>query len=270
MYCKYYGFEEPPFNITPDPRYLFLSETHQEALQHLLFGVRERKGFIQLTGEIGSGKTTVCRALFEQLDANCRTALVLNPRLTESQLLRAIMREFQIPNIARDRLTNYERLNDWLLERLRAGQDVVLVIDEAQNLPSTLLEMVRLLSNLETDNRKLIQTILIGQPELRDMLDAESLQQLRQRITIRYHLAGLNETETRSYLEHRMSVAGGSDIPIFEPRAIRRIYRYSRGIPRLINAVSDKALLAGFVYRTDRITAKLAKLAERELEGKQP
>lgn len=268
MYYEFYGFREPPFNITPDPRFLFLSAGHREALDHLRFGIQERKGFIQLTGEVGSGKTTLCRALFEMLGSQYATALILNPRMTESQLLRAIMGEFAVPHITRDHLTNYERLNAWLLERARENRDAVLVIDEAQDLSAAGLEQVRLLSNLETDDRKLLQIVLMGQPELRDLIDRPELRQLRQRITVRYHLGCLDRVETDSYIRHRMSVAGGRGIPYFEPGAVRRIWRYSRGTPRLINALADKALLAGFVHRTDRITAKLTKLAERELEGR--
>lgn len=267
MYTKFYGFTEPPFKITPDPKYLFLSEKHQEALNHLLFGIRNRTGFIQLTGEVGSGKTTVCRSLFQELDGRYATALVLNPMLSEGQLLRAVLQEFGIEKTARDRLTNYQILNEFLLGLVAKKRDAVLVIDEAQDLPPSLLEMIRLLSNLETDNQKLIQILLVGQPELRAKLNAPSLRQLRQRITIRYHLAPLNEAETQRYIEHRMAVAGGRGVPAFERAAIRRIFRYSHGVPRLINALADKALLAGYVLRSDVITGKLALRAERELEG---
>ncbi len=267
MYTQYYGFTEPPFKITPDPRYLFLSEKHREAFNHLLYGIRNRLGFMQLTGEVGSGKTTVCRALFQELDDRYATALILNPMLSEGQLLRAILREFGIEKIGRDRLGNYERLNAFLLELVRQGRDAVLVIDEAQDLSFPLLEMVRLLSNLETDNQKLIQIALIGQPELLDILKDPRLRQLRQRITVRYHLEPLTEEETRRYIEHRITVAGGRGVPTFEPAACRRIYRYSGGVPRLINALADKSLLAGYVHRRDVITAKLVKIAERELEG---
>ncbi len=268
MYYDFYGFTEPPFNITPDPKYLFFSDQHREALNHLRFGIRERKGFIQLTGEVGSGKTTTCRALFNELGPEYTTALILNPALSESQLLRAILKELAIPEVHRDRLANYELLNEYLLDKVRQKRDVVLVIDEAQDLSQNALEQVRLLSNLETDNQKLIQIILLGQPELRDKLDDPALRQLRQRITVRYHLGPLNRDETRRYLEHRISIAGGRGTPRFDDRAVRRIHRYSTGVPRLINAIADKALLAGFVYRTETITARLVRLAERELEGR--
>ena len=267
MYTQFYGFTEPPFKITPDPRYLFLSEKHREAFNHLLYGIQNRLGFIQLTGEVGSGKTTVCRALFQELDDRYATALILNPMLSEGQLLRAILREFGIEKIKRDRLRNYELLNEFLLNLVREGRDAVLVIDEAQGLSIPLLEMVRLLSNLETDNQKLIQIVLVGQPELLEVLNSPQLRQLRQRITVRYHLEPLTEEETRRYIEHRISVAGGRGVPVFENAACRRIYRYSGGVPRLINALADKALLAGFVHHSDVITGRMVRIAERELEG---
>ncbi len=268
MYTDFYGFTEPPFNITPDPKFLFLSEQHREALNHLLFGVSQRKGFIQLTGEVGCGKTTLCRALFEELGDGCVTALILNPMLSESQLLRAILKEFGVAKMGHDRLANYEILNDFVLEQARLQRDVVLVIDEAQDLPPGMLEQIRLLSNLETDNQKLIQIILMGQPELREMLNDNSLRQLRQRITVRYHLGPLTEAETRRYLDHRITVAGSKGIPFFDDRAVRRIHRYAGGIPRMINAIADKSLLAGYVLRKDCINLRLVKLAEKELEGK--
>lgn len=270
MYYRFYGFSEPPFSITPDPKFLFLSAKHREALDHLRFGIQERKGFIQLTGEVGSGKTTLCRALFESLGDRYATALILNPRLTESQLLRAILREFGIPGIARDSLTNYEHLNTWLLRQVQDHRDAVLVVDEAQNLSLAELEQVRLLSNLETDTQKLIQIVLMGQPELRHLIDAPSMRQLRQRITIRYHLGCLDQAETQAYIAHRMAIAGGRGLPSFEPAAIHHLWCYSGGTPRLINALADKALLAGFVHRTECISLDLVQLAERELEGRLP
>jgi general secretion pathway protein A len=267
VYYDFYGFKEAPFNITPDPKYLFFSEQHREALNHLIFGVRERKGFIQITGEVGSGKTTTCRAFFNELNGDYITALILNPVLSESQLVRAILKELEVKEVGRDRLQNYEILNDFLLEKVAEKKDVVLVIDEAQDLTPSLLEQVRLLSNLETDNQKLIQIVLMGQPELREMLDEPSLRQLRQRITVRYHLGPLDEEQTRRYIEHRISIAGSHGVPYFNPAAIRRIYNYSGGIPRMINALADKSLLAGFVNRTDQITGRLVRIAEKELEG---
>jgi general secretion pathway protein A len=267
MYDHFYGFREPPFNITPDPRFLFFSDRHREAFDHLLFGIRERKGFIQITGEVGAGKTTLCRAVLEQLGPGYVTALILNPRLTSAQLLRTILKELGLTPRG-DRVACLEILNEFLLAQLAQGNDVVLLIDEAQDLDADLLEQIRLLSNLETDQRKLLQIVLIGQPELRDKLDAPSLRQLRQRITVRYHLAPLSRQEVDRYIQHRLQVVGANGRPSFTPWAIRSIFRYSTGIPRLINAVCDKALLAGFVDGTDLLTRRQVRRAIRELEGK--
>jgi len=267
IYNDYYGFREAPFNITPDPRFLFFSDRHREAFNHVLFGIRERKGFIQLTGEVGAGKTTVCRAILEELGPRYRTALVLNPCLTAPQLLRTILAEFGLPRRA-DRTASLETLNRFLLDQVAGERDVVLVIDEAQDLDLELLEQVRLLSNLETDQRKLLQIVLIGQPELREKLDARALRQLRQRITVRYHLTPLDRDETERYIEHRMNVAGCDRAPTFTPWAFRKIHGYSRGVPRLINAAVDKTLLAGFVDDADRLTARHVARALRELEGR--
>jgi general secretion pathway protein A len=267
MYDQFYGFREPPFNITPDPRFLFFSDRHREAFDHILFGIRERKGFIQITGEVGAGKTTLCRAVLEQLGPGYVTALILNPCMTSAQLLRAIMKELGLVPKA-DRVACLEMLNEFLLDQLAKGNDVVLLIDEAQDLETDLLEQIRLLSNLETDQRKLLQIVLIGQPELRDKLNERGLRQLRQRITVRYHLAPLSRPEVERYIQHRLQVVGANGRPAFTPWAIRSIFRYSGGIPRLINAVCDKALLAGFVEGTDLLRRRQVRRAIRELEGK--
>lgn len=267
MYNDFYGFREAPFNITPDPRFLFMSERHREAFDHLLFGIRERKGFIQLTGEVGAGKTTLCRAALEALGPSFKTALILNPCLTAAQLVRAILVELGLKP-GRDRAANIEILNRFLLEQLASGHDVVLLIDEAQDLSADLLEEVRLLSNLETDQRKLLQIALIGQPELRAKLDQRGLRQLRQRITVRYHLSPLDAYETRHYVRYRLQVAGGDGRPSFNRWAFFWIYRYSRGVPRLINAVCDKTLLCGYVDATDALGARHVRRAIRELEGR--
>ncbi len=265
MYTQFYGFREPPFNITPDPRFLFFSRHHREAFNHLLFGIKERKGFIQITGEVGAGKTTLCRALLQQLGPRYRTALVLNPRMTNNQLIRSILGELGLENRGNDRVVLLDRLNRFLLERAAAGEDVVLVLDDAQAMDPDALEQVRLLSNLETDERKLLQIVLIGQPELRAALDR--LEQLRQRITVRYHLRPLDLAETASYIRHRLQVAGGDSRPIFGRWAIRAVHWHSRGVPRLINAICDKALLCGYVYQTDRLGRRHVRRAVRELEG---
>jgi len=267
MYNEYYGFREAPFNITPDPKFLFFSARHREAFDHLLYGIRERKGFIQITGEVGAGKTTLCRAVLEELGPRYKTALILNPCMSAAQLLRAILVEFGLkPRI--DRVACLEVLNKFLLQELAAGNDVVLLIDEAQDLSAELLEQVRLLSNLETDQRKLLQIALVGQPELRDKLNERGLRQLRQRITVRYHLEPLTLKETDAYIRFRLHRAGGNSRPSFTPWAVRRIHRYATGIPRLINAVCDKTLLCGFVYATDTLNLRHVGRAIRELEGR--
>lgn len=268
MYEQFYGFYESPFNITPDPRFLFFSGRHQEAFGHLLFGIRERKGFIQITGEIGTGKTTLCRALLEALDPGYRTALILNPSMSGQQLLRTIVEEFGLTTRHHDRVSLLESLNTFLLDQVNEGHDAVLVVDEAQNLSPELMEQVRLLSNLETDRQKLLQIVLMGQPELRQMLDEPGLRQLRQRITVRYHLTSLDYPETEMYIAHRLRVAGANSRPTFNRGALRRVFRYSGGVPRLINAVCDKALLCGYVEGEDHLTARHLKKAIRELEGR--
>jgi general secretion pathway protein A len=271
MYDQFYGFSEPPFNITPDPRFLFFSDRHREAYNHLLFGIRERKGFIQITGEVGAGKTTLCRALLEELGPRYVTALILNPSLTNpTQLLRTILAELGLQPGKADRVECLEMLNRFLLDQLEQNNDVVLLIDEAQDLPPDLLEQVRLLSNLETDQRKLLQIVLVGQPELREKLNDRSLRQLRQRITVRYHLTPLSRPEVERYIHHRLQVVGANGRPAFTPWAVRSIFRYSGGVPRLVNAVCDKALLAGFVDGTDLLTWKQVRRAIRELEGEIP
>ncbi|HYN22555.1 MAG TPA: AAA family ATPase [Thermoanaerobaculia bacterium] len=266
MYNEFYGFQEAPFNITPDPRFLFFSDRHREAYNHILFGIRERKGFIQVTGEVGAGKTTVCRALLEDLGPQYRTALILNPCLTGDQLLRTILIELGLEG-GGDRVECLQRLNHFLLDQLTGGHDVVLLIDEAQDLSSDLLEQIRLLSNLETDQRKLLQIVLVGQPELRDKLNEPGLKQLRQRITVRYHLAPLSRRETEQYIQHRLEIAGANGRPSFNRWAIGGIYRYSQGVPRLINAVCDKTLLCGYVTGDDELSRRHVRRAVRELEG---
>lgn len=267
VYLQYYKLQEAPFNITPDPRFLFFSRRHQEAFDHLLFGIRERKGFIQITGEVGAGKTTVCRRMLDELGPNYKTALILNPFLSVSQLLRAIALELGLPTRRTDRLSILHALNEFVLEQVNQGNDVVLIFDEAQNLTHELLEQIRLLSNLETHNQKLMQICLIGQPELRDKLADPSLRQLRQRITVRYHLGPLSADETAEYINRRLSLAGANGIPRFDEAAVQRVYQYSGGVPRLINAVCDKSLLAGFVREQQVLTGDLVKLAIDELQG---
>lgn len=271
MYLDFYGLREPPFSLTPDPRFLFYSERHREALELLLFALRERKGFVQLTGEVGCGKTTLCRALLERLGSGYHTALILNPVLSPGQLLRSILKELglEVPDRA-DRVECLERLNRFLLEVVPKGEEVVLLVDEAQDLGPELLEQVRLLSNLETDREKLLQIVLIGQPELRELLDHPRLRQLRQRIPVRCHLEPLDREETELYLHFRLQVAGANGQPTFTPWALRKLYRYSRGIPRLLNAAADLTLLAGYVEGTTELRARHVRRAIQELEGRRP
>ncbi len=270
MYETYYGLSASPFNITPDPRYLFFSRRHREAFEYIMFGIAQRKGFIQITGEVGAGKSTLCRAVLAVLDetgGGYATALILNPVMTGVQLLRSVLTELHIDDRGNDRVRLVQRLNAFLLDRAHAGEDVVLILDEAQDMSAELLEEVRLLSNLETEDRKLLQIVLVGQPELREMLDAQKLRQLRQRITVRYHLGPISKAETEDYILHRLKIAGATGRPTFTKQALRSIHRYSRGVPRLINAVCDKALLAGYVEERDHLGWKQIRRAIRDLEG---
>ena len=267
VYLEYYGLKEAPFDLTPNPRFLFFSAKHREAFNHLLYGIRERKGFVQLTGEVGAGKTTVCRAILKELGDRFATALILNPMPETDPLLRAVAMEFGLNPKGLDRFETLSALNQFLIELLYQGRDAVLIIDEAQSLTPALLEQVRLLSNLETDDRKLLQIVLMGQPELRDRLNDPQLRQLRQRITVRFHLRALQRAELWPYIQHRLRVAGADGHPAFTLGALWRIYRYTKGIPRLVNAVCDKCLLAGFVHKRRCVDYRLAAIAVRELEG---
>lgn len=233
----------------------------------MLYGIRERKGFVQITGEVGAGKSTLCRALLSQLGNNYSTALILNPILDADQLIRAIAVEFGLDVRGLDRLETLEEINLFLLRQIEEGREAVLIIDEAQNLTNELLEQVRLLSNLETDDRKLLQIVLMGQPELRDRLNNPALRQLRQRITVRFHLNPLKRGELEQYVQHRLTISGGKGEPQFTFAALWRVFCYSKGVPRLVNAVCDKCLLAGFVEQRGRIDYGLVGRAIRELEG---
>ena len=270
VYLDYYGLTEPPFDITPNPRFLFYSPKHREAFNHLLYGIRERKGFIQLTGEVGAGKTTICRSMLEQLGPNWETALILNPLLDAEGLVKSIAMEFglNIRGLELDRLEILAMLNEFLLGLVEKKRDAVLIIDEAQDLSDELLEQVRLLSNLETYERKLLQIVLMGQPELRERLNDPKLKNLRQRITVRYHLRSLQFGEIGRYIQHRLAVAGSKGPPYFTTPALWRIHRYSQGVPRVVNAVCDKCCLAGFVQQKETINFRMAGLAIAELEGK--
>ena len=266
MYQSYYGLQEMPFHITPDPKFLYLSETHLEALQHLKYGVSEKKGFIVLIGEVGCGKTTLCRKFLSELDPHhYDTALVLNPRLTETQMLKAILVELGETRIARSKNDLVAQMNHILLQRIAAGREIVLIIDEAQNLSFEVFEQVRLLSNLETDKQKLLQIVLMGQTELKHRLAAEELRQLRQRILVHYEIRPFAREEMDRYIHHRLTVSGSKGRPHFTPWALRQIFQASRGIPRIINNLCDKALLAAFVRDSDEVNYWDARRAVKEI-----
>jgi len=268
MYLQHYGLAEPPFAITPDPRFVYLSERHRDALAHLLYGIGQggSGGFVQLTGEVGTGKTTLCRLALEQLPDNVRVALVLNPKQTPLELLETICEELHIEgaNKRRSQKTQIDALNAYLLDAYSKGLRVVLIIDEAQELSRELLEQVRLLTNLETNTQKLLQVVLLGQPELRHMLAKPALRQLAQRITARFHLTPLQPADSNEYLRHRIGVAGGSVFP-FEDSAVRRLHSLSGGVPRLLNVLGERALLAGYVHGKPRVDAALVELAAAEV-----
>ena len=254
MYQSFYGLTEMPFNITPDPKFLYLSPTHQEALQHLVYGVREKKGFILLIGEVGCGKTTLCRRFLNELDpAHYDTALILNTQITEIEILRAILTELGETKLAQGHHDLAAQINRVLLHRIEQGRDIVLIIDEAQNLSIKVLEQIRLLSNLETDKQKLLQIVLIGQPELKKLLAEDRLRQLRQRILVHSELRPLTMHDTAHYVQHRLTLAGASGRPYFTTAAMRSIHRVSKGIPRVINNLCDKALLSAFVRDSDEV-----------------
>lgn len=267
MYKEYYGLKEMPFNITPDPHFLFLSPVHQEAIQHLRYGISEKKGFIVLTGEVGCGKTTLCRYLLNEIDDKpIETALILNPRVSETQLLQAILRELGVEKVKRSRVELLEQLNALLLKLIDEGKDIVLIIDESQNMTFQALEHIRLLSNLETNTQKLLQIILIGQPELKEKLQNESLRQLRQRILVHYDLRPLTQEEMEQYVRYRLIMAGANGRPEFTKAAMKKIHKHSRGIPRLINNLCDKSLLSAFIKSRDMITWWDVRRAAKEMK----
>ena len=270
MYLTFFGLNEKPFAITPDPRYLYLSERHAEALAHLLYGINEAGGFVQLTGEVGTGKTTIVRSLLAQTPKNAEIALILNPRMTAPEFLLTICEELGIgvqdsaPGSLKDLV---DILSYYLLRAHAAGKRVVLVVDEAQNLSPDVLEQVRLLTNLETNTQKLLQIILIGQPELRELLSRNELRQLAQRITGRYHLNPLSRDETTAYVRHRLRVAGATT-DIFAPGALNEVFRLSQGVPRVINVICDRALLGAYSLDRHRVTATLVRNAAAEVFGR--
>ncbi len=268
MYKEFFGLKEKPFSVTSDPNFLFSSRIHKEALSHLLYGINERKGFLEITGEVGAGKTTLCRALLNQLDKNTKTAFILNSTLPESQLLAAILEDFGIaPERRTNKLSLIRQLNKFLMGELALGNNVVLIIDEAQNLKPKILEEIRMLSNLETEKEKLFQIILVGQPELKKRLGSPELSQLRQRIAVRFHITPLGPDEVDKYVYHRLAVAGSNGDIRFAEDSFEALYKYSHGIPRLINLVCDRALLLAYVMETREITLPIIARAIREVEG---
>ncbi|QOC24021.1 AAA family ATPase [Wenzhouxiangella sp. AB-CW3] len=273
MYEQYFGLSERPFSITPNPRFVYLSQRHRDALAHLLYGVGQggSGGFVQLTGEVGTGKTTLCRVVLEQIPDNTQIALILNPMLSPAELLRAICGELEIDLADSDGSLQsiQDHLNRFLLDRHAAGQKVVLIIDEAQNMNREALEQIRLLTNLETATDKLLQIILIGQPELRELLARAELRQLAQRITARFHLDPLNRDETEHYIRYRLEVAGAEHCP-FTDKALRAIFEASEGIPRLVNIIADRSLMAGYAREQERVGAGLVWAAAREVAGEEP
>lgn len=275
MYTQFFQLKQVPFSIAPDPRYLFMSERHREALAHLLYGVGSGGGFVLLTGEIGAGKTTVCRCLLEQIPENCHVAYIFNPKLSVGELLQSICEEFRIESVSPEAAASspkacVDALNAYLLQSHAAGKNNVLIIDEAQNLAPEVLEQLRLLTNLETNERKLLQVILIGQPELRAMLARPELEQLAQRVIARYHLDALSPYETAGYIHYRMSIAGAAALQPFPAALMPKIHRLTRGIPRRINLLCDRALLGAYAAGRSEITPTIIEQAAREVFGADP
>jgi general secretion pathway protein A len=266
MYNHHFGLAEAPFSIAPDPRYLFLSEQHREALAHLLYGIGDHGGFVVLTGEVGTGKTTVCRCLLQQIPDHIDIAVIVNPKLDSQELLQTICDELGVA-VAEERPTGkqlIDALNTFLLATHARGRNAILIIDEAQNIAIDVLEQLRLLTNLETNERKLLQLILLGQPELNTLLAKPSLRQLAQRITARYHLRPLARNEAAQYIEHRLAIAGYRG-HLFAPKAVALMYRYSKGIPRLINLLADRALLGAYADNSALVDAAMVRRAAREV-----
>jgi general secretion pathway protein A len=267
MYNRFYGFKEKPFEITPDPRFLFLSENHKEALAQLMYAVTEKKGFTVITGEVGTGKTLLVQTLLSKLNGNVRTAYLFNPRLNSTDFIQYICEDFGLNGQKKTKGEYIAQLHHFLMACYAKNENVVLIIDEAQNLDPELLEEVRLLTNLETPKKKLLQIILLGQPELNDILDDPQCRQLKQRVNLRYHLQPLNREETEEYIEKRLKIAGAVDPDLFPPKAVNEIHKYTNGIPRLINIVCDNALLTAYADDQKIISKSVIREVIRDLEG---
>ena len=265
MYNKFFGFKEKPFKLVPNPAYFYLSKSHEEAMAHLNYAISQGDGFVEITGEVGTGKTTLCRAFLESLNNTVEAAYIFNPKLGPKQLLKTINEEFGISTREGDTKDLIDRLNAFLMQKKASGKKVILLIDEAQNLNRNVLEQLRLLSNLETNRDKLLQIILVGQPELSEILNSHALRQVGQRITLSYQLRPLTWTECKEYIHYRIGIAAQKTAIKFDRSAYRQIYKYSKGIPRLINIVCDRALLTAFVLNQFKITNRIAKESIKEL-----
>jgi len=266
MYCEYYGLVREPFELTPDPSFLYMGESHREGLATLVYGVRSGKGFVLLTGEVGTGKTTLLHALLGQLDESTSSAFIFNPRLGPLDFFRVLFEELGIEEVCTSKAEYLLALNRFLIERLKAGEPTLLIIDEAQNLSAEMLEEIRLLSNLETPTSKLIQIMLVGQPELKELLDRAELRQLRQRIALRHDLSPFDEAETARYINDRLAKAGYTGAGLFDKKAIREVQAVSGGIPRLINSVCDSALLLGYSKNSSSLGAAEIREVASDLE----
>jgi len=269
MYAAYFGLKENPFKLSPEPGYLFLSEQHRDALNYLIYGIKEKKGFVLISGDIGTGKTTICRKLLHVLDPTVETALIFNTAISEVELLESVVREFGItlPEGAGTKKKYVDALNEFLLQNFAAGKNAVLLIDEAQNLSHGALEQIRMLSNLEAEKEKLLQIILIGQPEIKHTLTLPALRQLNERITVRYDLKPLPADAIRIYVDHRLGVAGGPGKIEFTQGAYRQVFDFSEGIPRRINALCDRALLIAYTRNIGRIDRRMIRRAARDIGG---
>ena len=269
MYHKFYGFKEAPFNMTPSSRFFYESGKHVEALSTLIYAIESRKGFVVITGDIGSGKTTVCRTLLNKLDARTQTALITNTHISGKDLLCAILEDLGVEYAPGSKAQLISQLNVYLIEQLRNGHNVVIIIDEAQNLKPAVLEEVRMLSNLETESEKLIQIIFLGQPELKKKLALPQLEQLRQRIAVFYHLTPLSEEDAKKYILYRLKIASKSDRQYFTDQALDIVYQFSKGVPRMINQICDSALLNGFIYEKEVIDHGLMEEVVKESPSNQ-